>query len=152
MSEKDQKPVDNGGKTDQKPVTPADGKAPTGPEKVAAAKATEQEQAAAKAKADAEAKEKAEAKAKADAEAKAKADAEKEAAEKEAALLSGGGVIKSTHNKAFTLHTGVVVPPMVGDKRGYVAVDDLTPYVNQPVFTGLVKAGVFEVESKGDEG
>lgn len=96
-------------------------------------------------KAAAEAK-KAEEAAKKQAEADAKADAKAQAKAESEALKNGGAVIRSSLDHSFTLADGTVVPAMVGDKRGAVAVKDGKSIANHGVVSQLVKTGVFEIE------
>lgn len=121
--------------------------------KAAQAKASEQEAKAAAEKKAAEDAAKAKEKAEQEAAAKAKAEAEAKASEQEAAISSGGAVVRSRLNHSFTLADGTVVPPMVGDKRGATTVKDGAACKNHPVVKQLVKVGVFEVEMQSsDEG
>lgn len=118
----------NEAKKDQKPIVD---------EQKAKAEAEEK---AAKDKTEAEEKSKLEAEEKAEAEAKSLAEAEA------TALKSGGAIVRSRLDHAFTLSDGTVVPPMVGDKRGSVAVKSGSECENHNVVKQLIKNGFFEVK------
>lgn len=114
--------------------------------KAEAAIVNEQEAKAAAEKKAADEAKKAEAAAKKQADAEAKAEAKAVAKAEADALKSGGAVIRSRLDHSFTLADGTVVPAMVGDKRGSVAVQDGQACANHAVVKQLVKTGVFEVE------